>query len=350
MTKPYFYVQWDSTSRCNLNCLHCYHTKEERQTRYVMTHSEAKSMLDDLAQTVQHWGFRGGIHFSGGEPLVRSDIFELIGYSRDLNLELRMLSNGTLINPQNARKLKESGLKIVQVSIDGTRDTHDYLRNRRDAYDLAMRGIRNLRDADIEPTAATTLTKTNFSQIEEIVELVFLAGARRIGFSQLVPEGSGKDLEMLSAEELYDSFLKLHSLREKYHGKIDILSSESLWCLFDEENEYTRRAKEEGILAGGCGIAMFGLSVLSDGTAYPCRRLPIDIGNIKEGIQAIFIKNKVLNQFRDINNYKCKGCEKVTICRGCRAVAYAVTGNAFAKDPQCFKHIIDDKNGQTTID
>ena len=350
MTKPYFYVQWDSTSRCNLDCLHCYHTKEERQTRYVMTNSEAKSMLNDLAKTVERWDFRGGIHFSGGEPLVRSDIFELIDYSKNVGLELRMLSNGTLINSQNAKKLKESGFKIVQVSIDGTKETHNYLRNRKDAYDLAIRGIGNLRDAGIEPTVSTTLTKTNFSQIEEIVELAFLAGAKRIGFSQLVPEGSGKNLEMLSAKELYGSFLKLDSLREKYHDKIDILSSESLWCLFNEDNEYTQRAKEERILAGGCGIAMFGLSILSDGTAYPCRRLPIEIGNIKEGIQTIFIRNKILNQFRDINNYECKDCEKVTICRGCRAVAYAVTGDAFAKDPQCFKHIMDEENGKATIE
>lgn len=297
-------------------------------------------MLDDLASTVERWSFRGGIHFSGGEPLVRKDIFELIGYSRNLGLELRMLSNGTLITKDKAQKLKNSGFKIVQVSIDGTEETHNLLRNKENAYALAMQGIRNLREAGIEPTVSTTLTKTNYPQIEEIVAEAYKAGGTRIGFSQLVPEGSGKDLELLSAEELHTSFSRLHKLKKEYDGKIDILTSESLWCLFNSDNEYTARAKHEGLLAGGCGIAMFGLSVLSDGTVYPCRRLPITIGNIKEGIRDIFIKNPLLNKFRDINNYECKDCEKVTVCRGCRAVAYAVTGNVFAKDPQCFKELM----------
>lgn len=344
MTKPYFYIQWDSTSRCNLDCLHCYHTKEERQTRYVMSCLEAKSMLDDLANTVKQWGFRGGIHFSGGEPLVRGDIFEIIDYSRELGLEMRMLSNGTLITMEKAKRLKQSGFDIVQVSIDGIKETHDFLRNKEGAYDLSMAAINNLKEVGIQPTVSSTLTKTNFLQIEKIIEEAYKAGAARIGFSQLVPEGNGKDLEMLTTKELYESFSELYKLKMKYKDKLEILTSESLWCLFNKDNEYTKRAQGSAIMAGGCGIAMFGLSVLSDGLVYPCRRLPITLGHITEGVKEIFIKNPLLNQLRDINNYECKDCTKVTLCRGCRAVAYAATGNVFAKDPQCFKHLMEEKN------
>jgi len=349
MTKPYFFVQWDSTSRCNLNCLHCYHTQEERQTRGVMTSEEAKLMLKDLSDTTRRWDFRGGIHFSGGEPLLRSDFFELTKYSTDLGLEMRMLSNGTLVTPNIARKLKDTGFEIVQVSIDGTKDVHNYLRNRHDAYDLAINGIKNLRAAGIQPTVATTLSKTNFQEIERIIQEAYRAGAVRIGFSQLVPEGTGKDLEMLSAEELYHTFFLLNQLRPKFKGQIEILHSESLWCLFEDNQEYAEKAKAENALGGGCGVGMFGISVLSDGIVYPCRRLPISIGHISDGIQKIFIESELLNKFRDLNNYKCKDCIKVTLCRGCRAVAYAVTGNPFAKDPQCFFHLMEQDDSITPI-
>ena len=343
MTKPYFFIQWDATSRCNLNCLHCYHTPEERQTRRLMSSEEARFMLKDLSDTTQRWDFRGGIHFSGGEPLLRKDIFDLIDYSRDLGLEMRMLSNGTLITPNIARRLKDLGFEIVQVSIDGTKEIHNYLRNRSDAYDLATNGIRHLRKVGIQPTVATTLSKTNFPEIEKIIQDAYTNGAVRIGFSQLVPEGTGKDLEMLSAEELYQAFFLLNQLRTKYHGKIEVLRSESLWCLFEDNQDYANRAIAEKSLGGGCGIGMFGISVLSDGIVYPCRRLPIAIGNIREGIQRIFIENEFLNRFRDLNNYECRDCKKVALCRGCRAVAYAVTGDPFAKDPQCFLHLMREK-------
>ncbi|MDI6738613.1 MAG: radical SAM protein [Nanoarchaeota archaeon] len=343
MKKPYFFMQWDATSRCNLNCLHCYHTKEERDNRYVLTDEEAKAMLDDFSKTLDRWGFQGGIHFSGGEPLTRRSIFDLAEYASNRSLKLRMLSNGTLITKDIARKLKDIGFNIIQVSIDGDRQTHNHLRNAPDAYERAIRGIGNLSEQGIEPTAATTLTKTNSMQLEHIIQQAYEAGAARIGFSQLVPEGSGKDLEMLSKEELFRTYMLLNELSQKYAGKIEILRSESLWCLFNEDTAYSNMAKERGILAGGCSIGMSGISVLSDGTVYPCRRLPIPLGNIREGFANIFINNELLNKFRDIKNYECKECDKVTICRGCRAVAYASTGNPFAKDPQCFYKLMEER-------
>lgn len=305
-----------------------------------MTTKEAKAMIEDFGKTIERWAFQGGMHFSGGEPLMSADLFELMRYAAGLGLKLRLLSNGTLITSEKARMLKDVGLSIVQVSIDGSKETHNYLRNNPSAYERAIQGIYNLRQAGIEPTAATTLSRTNFMQLEHIIEEAQAAGAARIGFSQLVPEGSGKDLEMLSCKELFQAYTQLAELGEKYKGKIEVLRSESFWCLFNEETPYTALARQTGKIAGGCSIGLSGISVLSDGTVYPCRRLPIPLGNIQEGFAKIFIGNKLLKQFREIQNYECRECDKVTICRGCRAVAYASTGNIFAKDPQCFYHLM----------
>ena len=339
---PYFFIQWDATSRCNLFCKHCYHTKEERQTRPEMTNKQAKNMMDDLSQTTKRWGMSGGIHFSGGEPLLREDIFDLFDYAKNQGLATRVLSNGTLIDAKMAKNIKKHGINHVQISLDGIKETHNYIRQSEQAFELSMQAIKHLKEENIFVILSTTLTKNNANQLEDIVKIAAESGADKIGFSSLVPEGSGAQLDYLSKEETMHIHQELDILSKKYDDQINIIKSGVLWRLLTPENEIQAMGRQLNKLCGGCAVGYSGFAVLSDGIVYPCRRLPIKIGNILEdNVSDIFINSKVLEDCRDTTKIKgCSDCEKVTYCRGCRALAYAINGNYLSHDPQCFKELI----------
>jgi radical SAM protein with 4Fe4S-binding SPASM domain len=339
---PYFFLQWHITPLCNLRCVHCYVRDRNtylQELKNQLEYDDCVKVIEDFAKMINIWKFRGGIHFTGGEPFLRNDLINLIKYARKKNIEVRILSNGTLVQKELTKELYDLGVRYVQVSIDSsTKEIHDKFRGVDGALEMAKNGIRTLKENGCSPTVAVTLSKQNYHQIEEIVDLAYECGADRIGFSRLVPIGAGEQIreDMLNKNELYNAFDRIEKKRKE--NKIEIVKRDPLWALYHKLKAPAGYV-EKGIVLGGCSIGYGGLTILSDGTVYPCRRLPIPIGKVPEdSLRDIWSESKVLWDLRDFRNLeKCSECEYVPLCRGCRAISYAIYKDYLREDPQCWK-------------
>lgn len=349
MPKRRFFIQWDSTNDCNLRCSHCYHNREgedhasHSQRDNLMIFDDVVNMIDDLNYTCQRWNFFPRFQISGGEPMMRKDLMKILDYTKNLDIEVRLLTNGTLITEQKAKELKKRGIDRLQISIDGDRETHNKIRGREYAYDKVMEGIKNCSNADILVTVSMTAMQSNKYQLEDVIINSINVGADIIGFQSYVPkqELGLTDPEFIGSKETYKLFQETRNLTKKYGNRIKILQTEVLWQIMQRDTKLKQEARTIGKFFSGCGAGFSGISVLSDGTVYPCRRLPIPIGNIKEGIINLMLNSEVLKNLRDFDRLKQKGCcNDVYYCRGCRAIAYAITGDYMAKDPMCFKQFV----------
>lgn len=345
MAQRHLYLQWDSTNDCNLGCLHCYH-KTHIQDESLMTLEDTKKMLDDLSSTAKRWSMVPRISISGGEPLMREDLLEILHYAKEEGVIAALLTNGTLLTSEKAKAIYDAGVRRLQISLDGKRETHNSIRNKPFAYDKALEGIVNASKAGIDVTVSMTLMQTNQLDFEDVVQTAIKTGAKKVGFKTYVPNKKlgVKDPEYMAAADALPVFRRTGELMEQYGNKIIILNSDVLWQIIKPTTSKIEDAEKQNKYLTGCSAGYMALSVLSDGTVYPCRRLPISIGNIKEGISNLIIDSAVMQELRNLDKMKTNTlCDKVTHCRGCRAVAYAVTGDYMEKDPMCFKHLLGER-------
>ena len=232
MAKKQLFIQWDSTNDCNLKCLHCYHNKKGNQEhsqekKSLMSLIEVKDMIDDLAQTSDRWDMSPRLHISGGEPLMRRDLFDILEYTQQNKVTTKLLTNGTLITKEKARQIKSRGVNRVQISIDGDRKRHNFVRQREYAFDEAMEGISNCRDANIGVTISFTAMQSNKEYIEQAIKDSIEAGAEMFGIQSYVPnpEMGANDPEFVDSKVLYGIYSFQRELDKKYGDKINLLET-----------------------------------------------------------------------------------------------------------------------------
>ena len=231
--------------------------------------------------------------------------------------------------------MRRTKCRLVQISIEGKQPTHDRIRGQ-GSYDQALRTIKKLKEHRIEVTINMTLSKYNYKEIKDVIQLA-LKEADRFAFSRLILQGSAKEKmqqEMLTPKELKSVFRQVYRLKNKYH-QIDIPLRDPIWHEFLHV-----KPKCADSMVHGCSIGYSGLTVDVDGTIFPCRRLPIPIGNLfKDDLVDIWNHSPVLNQLRDRDLLKgsCQNCDQRWLCGGCRAVAFSIENDFLAEDPQCFK-------------
>ncbi len=182
-------VVWNITRRCNLKCVHCYNDSGADKAANELTTDEAKTVLDDLTQ----FGVPS-VLFSGGEPLTRADLFELLSYAGQLGLRTVISTNGTLIDVVTARKIREAGVSYVGISIDGIGEVNDKFRGVVGAFDRAVEGIRNCQKADVRVGLRLTLTRRNVQDLERFFEFFEAESIERACFYHLVPSGRGREI------------------------------------------------------------------------------------------------------------------------------------------------------------
>ena len=304
-------------------------------------------LADKLDYTLSRWGKVGRIGITGGEPFLRKDLFDLLEYLQELpNIKkIGILTNGTFIKGNIQRLKKLTKLYYIQLSLEGCRETNDEIRGK-GIFDKVMESTKILKDVNIPVRWMVTLHKKNVSDVPKIIDLALERNIDALTFERLVPVGSGKFLAdyILSPEELEKTlaFIVRRSDEELAKGShLAILKLRTLWVLSDpqraEKKAFTSIANEVG---ASCSVGVDSLCILPDATVLPCRRLPIPIGNLKtDSIFKIWYTSKVLWDIRNKNNLKgkCTNCEFVPRCSGCRATAYAVTGDYLGEDPQCWK-------------
>lgn len=334
-------VAWETTRRCNLACKHCRALAQNHPYENELNTKASFKLLEQIKEVGNPI-----IILTGGEPLLRDDIFDIAAYGTKLGLRMVMAPNGTLITRENAQKIKDSGIKRISVSLDGsTPETHDTFRGIKNAFEKSIQGIKIAKQAGIEFQINTVITKTNLDQIPKILELAENLGAVAHHIFLLVPTGRGKYIvdSEINAGEYEETLNWFYDQRDKTSLQLKATCAPHYYRILRQ------RAKEDGkkisfethgldAVTRGC-LAGTGFCFISHvGRVQTCGFLDVDCGNIThQTFKDVWENSSVFNKLRDFNNLegKCGICEYKRVCGGCRARAYEATGNYLAEEPLC---------------
>ena len=332
--KNEFYFQWHITEKCNLRCKHCYHSNYTSANELNL--NELILIADKIDSTLRKWDKNGTLSITGGEPFVVMDrLFPLLKHISTLEKinYFDVLTNGSLFDEDILSKLKGfKKLRRVQVSLEaGNADLNDQIRGK-GSFEKTLSAIRLLKENGFQVAVMMTISHMNKNEIEPLIELLKKERVDTFSAERFIPEGAGADLkaELLTPEEVQDIFQQIYSMAMK-EDKIRILLYRPLFALLNGNDPTV------GAL---CSVGNNALTIMHDGTIYPCRRLPIPIGNaLADSFYKVWYTSEVLWNVRNHNNLKgkCADCDLIPVCRGCRAMAYALTGDYLAEDPQCWK-------------
>ncbi|CAD6492420.1 MAG: Coenzyme PQQ synthesis protein E [Candidatus Argoarchaeum ethanivorans] len=348
----YFTLQWHLTAKCDQHCKHCYMYDSptyEQEVRNELKYETCLNIIDDFSNAIDHWGISGRINFTGGDPLLKERVFDIIEYARRKSIAVGILGNPNHLDYKTAKKLKDLGVIRYQISIDGMEETHDSLRRKKGAFEDAIRAINVLNDVGIPSVVMFTLSKINANELIDVIRLVAKEGVSIFDFARMVPIGSSMKLkeQMLSPQEYRALLLRVleeYKRLQENGTKTHYGRKENLWTLLYHELGLIKPLpKDKETIYPGCAIGCSILTILADGTVLACRRLPLAIGNVpNQSIREIFIHSKEHNRMRQVEGMKkCGRCELLQFCRGCPAVAYGVHGDYMAEDPQCWKGVQD---------
>ncbi len=355
---------WSVTHRCNLRCKHCY--VPPNSMRDELSFEEACSVIDHLYEAKNFV-----VGFSGGEALLREDIFDLIKYVSTKKMSVALASNGTLITPQVAEKLKEAGAGYIQISIDGLEEIHDHVRGK-GMFKKALAGIKNCLNAGLYVSIDVVVTKLNRHQIRQLIELAKRLGVQKFELLDFVPSEnactqsdlalSPLEMEKFGAEvcEIWqklieDDYPLTLSFKNPTFTRIlaqrfpnvnimplfkGIFPKDAL-KFFNFSNRLAKGVFEEQTpfspFITGCESGIYVVHIKPNGNVTPCPLNPAMLGSVKtQHIQKIWQDSPVLNLYRGLDfGGHCGKCEFKTMCGGCRAKVYLKTGTYTACDPTC---------------
>jgi heme b synthase len=326
-------IAWEVTRSCMLACKHCRAAAKPVPYSDELSTEECRKLLDNIASFS-----RPIIILTGGEPMLRADIYEIAAYACRLGLPVVMAPCGMLINDVTAAKIVESGVRRISISLDGvTAEAHDAFRGVKGAFEGAMRGIEAAKRAGLDFQVNTTITKDNVGQLPDMVELARRLGASVFNPFLLVPTGRGKELadQELSPGQYEETLVWLAERQVK--GDIPI----RVTCA----PHYQRILRQRGAPAGprpvkGCMGGQSFAFISHRGKVQICGFLDLECGDVrKEGFdfRKIWETSEMFLRLRDIDRYegRCGRCEFRKVCGGCRARAYAMTGDYLAEEPFC---------------
>ncbi len=349
--RPVFGLQWHLTARCSQQCRHCYVLDSPAYASEIaneMSFGTYAQIMDNFVTTLRRWQVWGHINFTGGDPLLREDLFAILARAKSYPeiQRISILGNPHLVTPKVARQLKEHGVAFYQISIDGMETTHDAGRQP-GSFREALRALQTLKEAGILTGIMFTLFgKSNTEELFDVIHLAVDHKVSHFAFDRVVPIGRGERLneESLTAQELRDLIHRTAQEYRRLAGRGTQFARKShLWKLYYQEHGLLPPlpGNNSDVIYSGCSAGYNSLAILADGTVYPCRRLPILVGKFPEqNFEDVFVKSKALCEIRDIQRFKkCVQCDLLPVCRGCPAVARAVTGDIFGADPHCWKVI-----------
>lgn len=348
-------VFWNITNRCNLGCEHCYsRSGPGLRADDELDTNEGFDLIDDLAGMGVPL-----ILFSGGEPLMRADIWDLAEHAGEKGIKTALSTNGTLITKEVAEKIRNSGIEYAGISLDGARSaTHDRFRNSTGSFDRTIAAFARCKEAGVRCGVRITLTKENSHELADLIDLSLAIGASRFCLYWMVPCGRGTDsyhrlqvgsnvvedalgLLYRRAQEIDPSMMEFLTV-DAPQDCIHLIQSM-------ERDGSPDLADAQALLAslnGGCSAGDRVANIDPSGNVYPCQfaRSPAFlVGNIRERPFSVMWAEEthpVLHKFRGkkaLISGRCRECSYFTLCGGgCRVRAYAETGDISASDPFCF--------------
>lgn len=382
-------IFWEVTKGCNLRCVHCRASATELSSPKDLATKTALGIIDQIAEAVNPI-----LVLSGGEPLFRSDIFQLARYATDKGLRVALATNGTLVTKEVARMIVDAGVKRVSISLDGADAvTHDTFRGIPGAFEAATQGLRNLKSLGMSVQINMTIARHNAHQLPLVLNLAKSLGADALHTFLLVPVGCGVDIaedQMVPPDE-YERMLNWF-YDESLKGEIELKATcaPHYFRVVRQRRAAERRSAEAAarvatipqdasnigptdmLMPGGTGISLrpqghghpmgnhtgypsghpsdmnamtkgclagTGVCFIShEGEVFPCGYLPVIAGDLrKQKFIDIWNDAEVFNALRDTGNLKgkCGCCEFRNVCMGCRARAFAATGDYLDEEPFC---------------
>jgi len=350
-------VAWEVTRSCNLACVHCRASALCGPYPGELGTEKCLRLLDEIAEVA-----KPVIILTGGEPLLRADIYEIAAYGDSKGLRMVLATNGTFVTDAVAEKLIASGIRRVSVSIDGPDPaSHDAFRGVPGAFTEAMAGIEAMKRAGMEFQINTTITQKNLLQIREIHDLAHALGATAHHIFLLVPTGRGKEM----AEQAISPLEYEQTLNWFYEESIDCAIQLKATCaphyyrIFHQRRKERPGAPAQMPPAGGGGHPLNAMTrgclggsafcfISHTGQVQPCGYLELDCGQVsQQSFSEIWSESKIFRDIRDLSLYegKCGNCEFIRVCGGCRARAYEATGNYMAEEPLCIYQPGEGKKG-----
>jgi len=329
-------VAWESTKACRFACKHCRATAQVNPDSNQLTTSEVQRLIDDIASMAKPI-----LIITGGDPLLRKDVYEITRYADGKGLKVVMALNGN-IDSRTASAISSAGVKMVSLSIDGSRpEIHDEFRGVEGAFDMALRSAESIRIQGLPFRILTTVTKHNLHDLGDTYNLVCDLGAKSWDIFMLVPTGRARHEMEVSPSEYEDVLKFIHDLSQRSsipikvtcapHYNRFLLQARGLTGEMLEETTQTRVGR-------GC-MAGHGFCFVSHtGDVYGCGYLPIPAGNIREkSFPEIYNSSPLFLQLRNrrLLKGKCGVCSFREVCGGCRARAYSTCGDILAEEPYC---------------
>lgn len=341
-----FIAIWEVTQACDLACVHCRASAQPDRHPMELSTEEGKGLIDQIAALDVPV-----FVLTGGDPIKRPDLFELIGHARAKGVRVSLTPSATpLLTRDVIVRLKEAGLARLAVSLDGAdAESHDAFRGMSGSFERTLNALRWANEIGLPTQVNTTFSRRNIGQIDAIVALMESLKITLWSVFFLVPTGRGKLNDLLSADEFEQVFAKIHSLSIK--ASFDIKTTEA-----QHYRRFLLQQKVGDKLSGAerfmhlkvvdsVGRAPRGLNdgkgflfVSHTGEVYPSGFLPVTAGNIRnESLAAIYRESPLFRNLRDTSKLegKCGACEYKNVCGGSRARAYALTGNPFGEEPCC---------------
>lgn len=343
-------VVWNITRECNLACRHCYLGAMARPAEDELSGEEARAFMDDLAELGVPL-----LAFSGGEPLARPDVFELAFYASSRGLPTLLSTNGTLITPETARRIREAGFGYVGISIDGTEETHDRFRGKKGAFREAVEGIRNLMAEGLPVGLRITVTRLNSEDLEGVFELALREGVPRVTVFQLVYAGRGReladwDIEREERRRLISWVLEKSLALSREGREVEVVTADNyadgVYLYRYVRETRPERAEEVGELLrlqSGCRAGERLLNVDFRGEVHPCPYWQSrSLGNVRERRLSEIWRDEshpFLRVMREKSLHlrgRCGRCAYRGVCGGCRVRAEMAYGDPLAEDPACY--------------
>jgi len=342
LPKPkYSFIQWHITERCNLRCKHCYQTSYNTPE---LSYDKLADIFDQYIELIDLWGINGRIQITGGEPFIREkELFGLLEKCHEHKNKLfyGIMSNGFYVTREIARKLKELEIGFFQVSLEGKKTANDFIRGV-GSYDKITEASNILVEEGLNTTISFTSSKANSHEFRELVDVGNEIGVNTVWSDRLVPWGVGSQMkeQMLAPLELkthYENIAGISKGLLQNNNKTKVPLNRTLYFMADCD------CKNGPNKMYACDVVgTTGMTIMPDGIVYPCRRLAVKVGDLKEqSLFDIWYGNDYMWKLRDKSYYrnsKCGACEFFDKCTtGSMCVTYGYCGNTFATDPQCWK-------------
>jgi len=328
-----FHIQWHLTNLCNLHCAHCY--QDDFSKKSDLDWSGLRKISDNLLNTIKDWNQEACIHVTGGEPLLKPELFDLLDHldQQPGVKELGIITNGLLIDRENVRRLSEfQKLKKIKISLDGADpETNDAIRSK-GAFEKVMHNISLAgKEKRFEIIVMFTVMKKNFRNLPSLFNLCRDGGIPGLIIERFIPLGRGRGImnEVLGREEWKEMIGMLFRFFSIEGDPLSPFPYQAFQIRFTGE--------EPELLGAPCVVGVDGLCIMPEGDVFPCRRLPISIGNLLvTPLKRIWEESEALEKLRKKKNLRgeCGTCE-MKECRGCRSLAFALTGDLLGEDPHC---------------